>query len=292
MPARVPRAEGLPGYDPLLRAFHRAFNRELTRAVEDLPLAPDARALDVPCGDGYYTRRLARRLFPAGRVTAADLSPAYLRRARRAVARGGRCRPVEFRRADVYELPFRDAEFDFAWCAQSFVSLQDPARALAELRRVVRPGGLVAVLESDEYHHVLLPWPVDLEVSLQQALRAASRARYGRSAKLAPARRIGRMCAQAGLEFLRKRTYAADRRSPFGPRVRRFLELHLAFIRGLVKGFLTRRERRRLERFCDPAAEGSLFRQPAPELTCLTAVYLARRPWVGGEPQEGNNSPA
>jgi hypothetical protein len=72
-------------------------------------------------------------------------------------------------------------------------------RALRELGRVVRPGGQVAVLETDEYHHVLLPWPVGLELAVQRAVREESRVRYGTGNKFAQSRRLRAGFLEAGL---------------------------------------------------------------------------------------------
>ena len=98
----------LPGYAALLAAFHRAFGRELRQLVNGLPLPPDGRVLDLPCGDGFYTACLARRLFPSGSVVAADRSPAFLRAAARTLGRCRKSAPVEFVHADAYHPPFED----------------------------------------------------------------------------------------------------------------------------------------------------------------------------------------
>src|SRR5262245_57294893 len=119
-----------PGYDPHLCAFHRAFAPELRQALRGLPLNGSGLVLDVPCGAGWYTRWLARRLADGGRVVAADLSADYLKRAARTV------RPVIDRvglvQADAYRLPFADGSFDLVWSAQSMISLPDPVAALRE----------------------------------------------------------------------------------------------------------------------------------------------------------------
>jgi SAM-dependent methyltransferase len=276
-PAGENGAARLPAYNAALCAFHKAFGRELRRAIRAVPLGPRSQALDVPCGDGFYTAGLARRLFPHGRVVAADLCKAYLERARRRLARCRRVAPVEFVKADAYGLPFDDARFDLAWCAQSLISLKDPAAALAEMRRVVRPGGAVAVLEDDAYHRVLVNWPVDLELALQRAVADASRERYGSAAGLSPARRLHRLFRAAGLKPRWKRTFAADRQAPFDPAVRRFLAAHVADTRSLVAGRLTADQLAALDRLADPGAETSLLRRPDAGLTCLTTLFLATR---------------
>lgn len=258
-------ADQLPDYDPLQRAFHQAFEPELTEVIGHLTVAPDARVLDVPCGDGFFTRRLAGRLSGAGRVVGIDQSQAYLDRAARA---GG---PAEYRRGDAYALPSDAAAFDLALSAMSFISIAEPVRALREVHRVLTVGGTAAVLETDEYHHVLLTWPVDVEVARQRGLRDAS------GGRLSPARKVNRMLRDAGFGPPRKKTFAADRHAPFSPEVAAFLGRYLAFLRGLIQPHLTRDELARFDRCADPSNPGSLFHAADAELTCLLTLHQAPR---------------
>lgn len=268
---------GLPDYDAGLRTFHQAFGRELRRAVRAVPLAAGSRVLDVPCGDGFYTAALARHLYPFGKVVAADLSDAYLDAARKMVAGKPRLAAVEFTRADAYALPFEADSFDAVWCARSFISLDDPVKALGEMRRVVRPGGIVAVLEDDELHRVVVNWPVGLELAVEKAMTDAARAKYGTRAGLSPARRLRQFLLDAGLRPLRKRTFAADRQAPFDPAVRAYLRASLRETRDFIAGYLTADQLAALDRAIDPDDADSLLRRADAELTCLTTLFLARK---------------
>jgi ubiquinone/menaquinone biosynthesis C-methylase UbiE len=99
---------------------------------------PDGSAiLDVPCGGGVAFRALDPRR--QVRYVAVDLSPGMLRRARREARRRGLGR-IEFHEADVESLPFQDAGFDLCLCFNSLHCFADPAAALREIGRCLRPG--------------------------------------------------------------------------------------------------------------------------------------------------------
>lgn len=95
--------------------------------------------LDVGCGTGSLAFVAAER---AGAVTGADLADPYLAAARERNAAEGR--NIRFERADACALPFADASFDRAVAQLVLQFIPDPAASVAEMRRVVRPGGGVA----------------------------------------------------------------------------------------------------------------------------------------------------
>jgi SAM-dependent methyltransferase len=97
--------------------------------------APGASALDVGCGPGHLTRRLAALGFD---VTGVDLDPAMIRRA--TAAGGGR-----YVAADAASLPFEDGAFDLVVSTLSLHHWANPHAGLAEIGRVVRPEGRVVV---------------------------------------------------------------------------------------------------------------------------------------------------
>lgn len=114
-------------------------------SVEWLALDKGDAVLDVACGTGNFSRALARALDPeAGFVVGLDLSTPMLRRAALERTREGLAH-LHFVRGDAHALPFIEGAFDAANLTGAFHLLPDPARALAELRRVVRPGGRLVV---------------------------------------------------------------------------------------------------------------------------------------------------
>jgi ubiquinone/menaquinone biosynthesis C-methylase UbiE len=112
--------------------------------LDRLDLQPGEAVLDVACGPGSVTRPAATEVGPAGRVTGVDLSAAMLAiaRAKPALPLAG---PIDYRRAPADRLPLAGADFDVAACQQGIQFFPSPAAALAELYRVVRAGGRVAI---------------------------------------------------------------------------------------------------------------------------------------------------
>lgn len=110
-------------------------------------LRPGMRVLDIGCGPGSITLGLAQRVAPA-EVVGVDIQPALIERAR-ALAAAHAQHNVRFEAGDVYRLPFADACFDAAFGNGVLMHLAEPTRALAELRRVLRPGGVIGVRDPD-----------------------------------------------------------------------------------------------------------------------------------------------
>jgi demethylmenaquinone methyltransferase/2-methoxy-6-polyprenyl-1,4-benzoquinol methylase len=116
-------------------------HRWRARAADLAALAPGDSALDVACGTGDLAIELARRVGPAGEVIGSDFSPQMLERAR-AKAPG-----ITWELGNALELPYPDARFDAATVGFGARNFSDLDRGLAEMARVVRPGGRVVILE-------------------------------------------------------------------------------------------------------------------------------------------------
>jgi SAM-dependent methyltransferase len=96
-----------------------------------------ANVLEIAAGTGAVTRQLARSLPPAVQIVATDLNPPMLAEAERL----GTQRPVHWQPADAMQLPFPDASFDVVACQFGVMFFPDKAKAFAQMRRVLRPGG-------------------------------------------------------------------------------------------------------------------------------------------------------
>jgi len=124
-------------------------------AVRMSGLKPTDEVLDAACGTGDLSRAFAAA--GAKRVVGLDFTPEML-----AIARTKRAGAVEFIEGDAMNLPFADASFDVVSIAFGIRNVSDPARALREFRRVLRPAGRLVVLEFSRPRSRLLAWGNDL----------------------------------------------------------------------------------------------------------------------------------
>ena len=118
--------------------------------------------LDVGCGPASITADLAERVAP-GRVVGLDAAAGALEAARATLRERGLSEQVELTCGDIMALPFEDASFDVVHAHQVLQHLADPVGALAEMRRITRPGGIVAVRDAVYSAMTWFPEPAGME---------------------------------------------------------------------------------------------------------------------------------
>jgi SAM-dependent methyltransferase len=119
---------------------------------------PGASVLEAGCGVGAQTLHLADSS-PEARITSVDISAVSLAQARQTVAAAGHAN-VSFLQADLHALPWADESFDHVFVCFVLEHLSRPQAVLAELRRVLKPGGTMTVIEGDHgscYFHPETP---------------------------------------------------------------------------------------------------------------------------------------
>jgi demethylmenaquinone methyltransferase/2-methoxy-6-polyprenyl-1,4-benzoquinol methylase len=138
-----------PVYDAMNRTMTLGLDQRWRRAAAAAVVGPGDRVLDACCGTGDLA---VAAMAAGGTVTGLDFSERMLERAR------GKSGEIEWVQGDALALPFGDASFDAATVGFGARNLDDLERGLAELRRVLRPGGRLAILEITRPRGLLAPF--------------------------------------------------------------------------------------------------------------------------------------
>jgi demethylmenaquinone methyltransferase/2-methoxy-6-polyprenyl-1,4-benzoquinol methylase len=138
-----------PVYDVMNHVMTAGLDVRWRRLAAESVVQRGDRVLDAACGTGDLA--VADLKAGAGRVTGLDFSEKMLERARRKA-------PLEWVQGDMLALPFADETFDAATVGFGVRNVEDLALALRELRRVLRPGGRLAILEITQPRGVLRPF--------------------------------------------------------------------------------------------------------------------------------------
>lgn len=184
---------------------------------------PGLRWIDVGCGNGAFTELIAERCAPAD-ILGVDPSEGQLAFARSRHTRG----VARFEQGGAMELPAADGAFDSAVMALVLFFVPDPARGVAEMKRVVRPGGLISAYVWDLLEPEGFPM-----AGLQEELRA-----LGRTPMLPPSAEVSRMAAlkgvweAAGLTDIAAREITVERRFADFEDFWSSVEIALGMIRG------------------------------------------------------------
>jgi SAM-dependent methyltransferase len=198
-PAPTIRFEDGAGYEKMMGTWSRIVGADF---LDWLAPPPGQRWLDVGCGNGAFTESIVERAAPAS-VHGIDPSPAQLAFARTRPA----ARLAQFEIGDAQDLRFAAASFDIAVMALVIFFVPDPVRGLAEMRRVVRPGGLVAAYAWD------MPGGGFPLAGLQQAMRDAGLpVPMPPSADISGRGSLHRLWADGGLERIQTQAFTVERR--------------------------------------------------------------------------------
>lgn len=152
-----------PRYDFLNHVLSLGIDRGWRRrVVESLELLPEHRVLDLCCGTGDLALEIARE----APVTACDFTWSMLTRAREKSLSTGR--PIALTCADALDLPFGNDLFDRATIAFGIRNLESMSAGLVEMRRVLKPGGRIAILEFSQPNRgwLKLPYRIYLDFLL------------------------------------------------------------------------------------------------------------------------------
>jgi demethylmenaquinone methyltransferase / 2-methoxy-6-polyprenyl-1,4-benzoquinol methylase len=195
-----------PVYDAMNRVMTAGLDQRWRRATARAVVRPGDSVLDACCGTGDLALAAARK---GGRVTGLDFSARMLERARR------KGPAVEWVEGDLLALPFADGSFDAATVGFGVRNVEDLELGLRELRRVLRAGGRLGILEITQPRGALAPfyrvWFDRIVPLLGRALPGGSAYTYlPASVRRFPGTdELARMLEDIGFRDVRYRTFAA-----------------------------------------------------------------------------------
>jgi demethylmenaquinone methyltransferase / 2-methoxy-6-polyprenyl-1,4-benzoquinol methylase len=197
-----------PVYDPMNRLMTAGLDVRWRRLAAAAVVRPGDRVLDAACGTGDFA--LADLDAGAREVVGIDFAPRMLERARR------KSIEIDWIQADLLALPFPDESFDVATVGFGVRNLAELERGLRELRRVLRPGGRIAVLEITRPRGALRPF---FSVWFERIVPLAGRLLPGGRAygylpasvrRFPPAEELAELLEHAGFENVRFRLLAGS----------------------------------------------------------------------------------
>jgi ubiquinone/menaquinone biosynthesis C-methylase UbiE len=131
-----------------LNLLHEVYGRETEKLLLGIGLKPGMHVADIGCGPGTVTFFLARQISPGGIASGVDASAEQLSVAREEAQENG-VKNVCFIEADVYSLGLKENSFDLVYARSLLSHLQDPLQAIMEMKRIVKPGGVLVCEDID-----------------------------------------------------------------------------------------------------------------------------------------------
>lgn len=134
---------------PFLDSDARRWVQPPDKLIERSGIRPGMKVLDLGCGSGAFTTFVAGVVGEEGKVYAVDIQPAMLRQMKRKLSQPENqdITNIEIRQASAYDLPFEDGSLDLAYMVTVLPEIPDRGRALREVKRVLKAGGILAVTE-------------------------------------------------------------------------------------------------------------------------------------------------
>jgi SAM-dependent methyltransferase len=274
------RDEVAEGPEQSLERMNRFQEPEARRLIADLGLPAGSRGLDVGCGVGLFALWLAEAVGHAGHVLGIEPEAARVESARALVGARLPVGRLEFARGDGTAIPLPKRSVDWVWCGDVLHHILDTERALREFVRVVRPGGTIAVKESQLLSALFLPGHPELERRIQLAeIQRTLDEGGGRSFQERRQTTLTALRA-VGLTDVAMRTYLIERRAPLGAADREYVQ-RTVFSRNWgerLRDLLTAEDWARRCALCDPDSPANALRSP--DYFCLypISVFSARAP--------------
>lgn len=263
-----------------LERMNRFQEPEARALVAELALPAGSRGLDVGCGVGLYTLWLAEAVGPEGRVVGIEPTAERVEAALDLVSGRVDSGRLELRRGDGTALDMATGSFDWLWCGDVLHHIVETGAALAEFRRVVRPGGRIIIKESQVLSAMFLPGHPELERRIQLAEIERTREEGGGRSFLERRQTTLASLRAAGLDRVGVKTRLIERRAPLAPADRDYIQ-KTVFDRNWgerLRGLLGPEDWARRAELCEPDSSRNVLQTA--DYYCLypITVFDARVP--------------
>jgi ubiquinone/menaquinone biosynthesis C-methylase UbiE len=266
-------------YAVQLERMNRFQERQARTAIAALHLPAGSRGLDVGCGVGLYTLWLAEAIGAGGQVSGIDRADERIASARRLVGQAPAAERITFKPGDGTALGEDDRSFDWVWCADVLHHIDDPVLALTEFVRVVRPGGMIVIKESQVFNALFLPGYPELERQLQRAELQFQHSEAGAQSFQERRQHTRTSMMQAGLQDVQVRTYVVEHQAPLPPTARAYIQ-HGVFERNWgerIRGFLDAKDWQQRSALCKADAPQAILDRPDYYCVYPFTMFTARR---------------
>lgn len=247
-------------YIQMLKVSSPLIEPTVCSAIQALQFPLGSQGLDAGCGIGLQALLLAKAVGPTGQVTGLDMVPEFLLHAKEIVKKSGLSRQISFQGGDVNKLPYDNGTFDWAWSSDcvGYSASPEPLPVMKELARVVKPGGIVAILGWSS--EKLLPGYPLLEARLDATSSGIAPFVIGRKPELHFLRALG-WFRDAGLVERTARTFAHGAYAPLSNDLRDALTALFEMRWSSVEPELTEEDWSEYQRLCLPKSPEFILSQ-------------------------------
>lgn len=206
-----------------------ASRRDYEIMLRSVGIQPGWSVLDAGVGSGSFLPLLDELVGPGGRIYGLDLASDNVAVVRRRLQSESYSCPIEVRQGSILSVPYDDNAFDAVWCANvlQYLSLAEIQQALGEFKRVLRPGGHVAIKEFDSTGLYFGPFDPILFWHLQEAIQGTP-LQAGSGALFTVD--LVHILSAAGLDHIQYKTFVTDRQHPLS-------DVESAFMKTVLRHF-------------------------------------------------------